>query len=222
MRRAGIILTFLFAALLLTSPAGAQTVYLLNQSTVVTDQQLAQILPALQAQVTEDFAPVWNLNADLSLGSPPPGAWTLTVNDESDTPGAIGYHDVCDRDGHGRPCGYASAVTAADSDLPLSQVISHELLEMLADPMTSTFVKVGTRFYIQEVCDSPESLDYAYQRDGVVLSDFVTPAFFRPGHVGPYDFTGHIEKPLQVLPGGYISWWQNGWHQDFQWIRGRE
>jgi hypothetical protein len=45
----------------------------------------------------------------------------------------------------------------------------------------------------------------------------VTPLWFRPRHVGPYDFRGYIKRPLQLLPGGYISFWENGvWHQDFK------
>jgi hypothetical protein len=46
-----------------------------------------------------------------------------------------------------------------------------------------------------------------YQISGVLVSDFITPHFYdsvaTPG--SPYSFTGAIQRPRQILPGGYIS-----------------
>lgn len=202
----------------LVGAASAQNVYLLNTSTVVSPGELNRMLPALQAQVSQDFAPVWDIDAHLAVtDTPPAGAWVIEISDDATINGALGYHDVCHTDGHGTPCGYVFAKTAEDAGYSASVTLSHELLEMLADPFTTTTVKVGSRFYLQEVCDAPESEAYAYTRGGVLLSDFVTPFFYRPGHVGPYDFRGVIPGPLQLMSGGYISFWQNGsWHQNFK------
>jgi len=213
--------TGLLALALLFASAGiaqASTIYLDNQSTTLSDKQLANALPALQAQLDQDFQPVWGMSATLVIGTAPDRAWRITLRDESGEAGALGYHDVCQQDGLGYPCGFVGVQTSLDDEADPISVLDHELLEMIADPYTSTFVKVGRRFYIQEVCDAPEAEAFSYTRPGldgtpVTLSDFVTPVFFRPGHAGPYDFTGHISKPLEVLPGGYISWWDNGWHQ---------
>jgi hypothetical protein len=41
-----------------------------------------------------------------------------------------------------------------------------------------------------------------------MVSDFCTPRFFDPVAAPAirYSFTGALARPLQVLPGGYISW----------------
>lgn len=223
MKRA--LLTVVLLALLVPTGARAagQTIFIRNTSTVMSDQQIENALPALQAQVDLDFAPVWSMDATLRfIGSAeaPADAWTLTVNDVSDVMMALGYHTVCNQNGHGAPCAYVSAQSTLDAGEQPTVTLDHELLEMLADPFTTTMQKVGRRYYIQEVCDAPE--EDAYTRPGadgspVMLSDFVTPAWFRPGHVGPYDHLGRITQPLQLLPGGYISWIgpDGKWHQKF-------
>lgn len=227
-QRKGLLLTLVLVALLLPNVARAavQDVYLRNTSTVMTDAQLRNALPALQAQVSLDFAPVWNIDAHLVFigkQDEPADAPVITVSDDATMAGALGYHDVCHQDGHGAPCGFVFAKTTIDDGEDPMVTLDHELLEMLADPYTTTMVKVGRRFYIQEVCDAPESGAYAYTRPGadgtaIALSDFVTPVWFRPGHVGPYDFRGFITRPLQLLPGGYISWVgaDGQWHQAFK------
>jgi hypothetical protein len=201
------------------------TIYLVNESTALPNPQLQNALPALQGQISQDFEPVWNLDAKLVIGPAPDRGWRVFIQDSSDVPGALGYHDVCEQDGLGYPCAFVGVQTTLDAGLDPMGTLSHELLEMIADPYTETFRKVGRRFYVQEVCDPPESEVFGYTRPGldgspVTLSDFVTPVFFRPGHAGPYDFTRHISRPLQVLAGGYISWWQDGfWHQVFKRLR---
>lgn len=218
MRRAAIAFALLLCVLAAPARGSASTIYLQNQSTTLSNKQLQNALPALQDQLDQDFQPIWGLSATLVIGQAPDRAWRITLTDELDIAGALGYHDVCQQDGQGYPCGFVGVQTSLDDNADPISVLDHELLEILADPYASTFVKVGRRLYIQEVCDSPEAEAFSYTRPGldgspVTLSDFVTPFFFRPGHAGPYDFKGHISKPLQVLPGGYISWWDNGWHQ---------
>jgi hypothetical protein len=155
---------------LLAGPAAAQTIYLRNTSTAITDTQLRNALPAFQAQVSLDFAPAWNIDARLVLATDqtavPADGWTIEISDYATVYGALGYHDVCQQDGHGHPCGFVFAQTTLDYGEDPNITLSHELLEMLADPYTTTMAKVGRRFYIQEVCDAPEASAYAYTRPG--------------------------------------------------------
>jgi len=47
----------------------------INQSTVVTDDQVIPVVGALQKQVTNDFRPVWGIDAELQFvpsGAQPP------------------------------------------------------------------------------------------------------------------------------------------------------
>lgn len=51
-------------------------VAVINASTILTDQQVQAVAPALQTQVHRDFAPVWGIDADLTSGDRdeiPPG-----------------------------------------------------------------------------------------------------------------------------------------------------
>jgi hypothetical protein len=54
-------------------------VAILKQSQSLTDQQVAQAVPALQEQVSNDFAPVWGIDADLTFvpvgAQPAPDSW---------------------------------------------------------------------------------------------------------------------------------------------------
>src|SRR5207248_9229881 len=108
-------------------------------------------------------------------GQPPPGAWPLIVLDE---PRAV---TSVHRDRHGRP--YAE-VRAGDH-WPLRA--SHQLLEMLADPDGQRFMLgrcLGSRArrrqvgYLVEICDPCQVFHYTI--DGVRVSNFVTPDYYRP------------------------------------------
>jgi hypothetical protein len=47
-----------------------------------------------------------------------------------------------------------------------------------------------------------------YPVNGVPVSDFYTPRYFDPVEVDQtrFSFTGALERPLQILPAGYLSW----------------
>ena len=70
----------------------------INESTVLSDADVVPIVAALQKQVTNDFRPVWGVDAALTItaaGTPPPtGSWWLVLLDDSDQASALGYHDL--------------------------------------------------------------------------------------------------------------------------------
>ncbi len=190
------------------------TIAILNRSTVLKDAQVAPMVAALQVQVTRDFAPVWGVDAHLAFVAsgqqPPAGAWQLVVLDDSDQAGALGYHEVQ----QSLPYGLAFARSDIQDGLQPSVTVSHELLEMLVDPWVFSVVTLddgrGTVFgpgaseLAQEVCDAVEDDSLGYHVQNVLLSDFVTPAWF--GAEGSkFDFLGHCSKPYQLLSGGYIG-----------------
>jgi len=202
-------------------------VAVINASTVLTDAQVNDIIPALQQQVHRDFAPVWGVDADLTFvrsgGQPPPNMWWLAILDDSDQAGALGYHETTDQ---GLPLGKVFARTAAQDGVNWTITASHELLEMLADPEINLtcFVQqtdtTGT-LYAYEVCDTCEADQFGYDINGVMVSDFVFPAWFEtfraPGST-QFDQTNNVNAPVpQLLPGGYIGAFDvgsgSGWHQ---------
>lgn len=194
---------------------------------LVEPADLLRVAAALQIQLTRDFTPIWGtpavLSAFMSLDDVPPAcipmvlvrkntllqrehAFHTTVNDQP-----IGLVEVRD---------------------DWSLAVSHELLEIICDPQGNRKVSgpsmadllksekdveleswakpyrdQGEVQYLIEVSDPCQ--DTHYMINGVKVSDFVTPRFYIPGgpSSGSYSFTGVLGKPLDLLEGGYITWY---------------
>jgi hypothetical protein len=193
--------------------AAAVPIYVTNESTVITDAQLQDALTCFQRAVTDDFAPVWHADAQLVFAQPPAGVWEIRVSDDSDSFGALAYHDVIG----GAPVAKVFAKTNIDYGYNWETAFTHELFEMLADPWVNRAARTAKGWYMVEVGDPVEDDAFAYWRTTdtgapCAISDFVTEAWYRKGAKGPYDFTGHARKPLQLLTGGYqLVWRATGW-----------
>jgi hypothetical protein len=102
-------------------------------------------------------------------------------------PGEGGFHVTK----HNQP--YAKVIWTEGSD-DWTVDASHETVEMLVDPygnrlQTSNAIGIdngritdaeGKYEYLVEACDPCEANNYAYQIDGILVSDFITPAFYDP------------------------------------------
>lgn len=184
-----------------------------NDDVNVTMKQLTKVAAALSKQVARDFGPIWNVEATVdayaSLDDVPIDYWPIIL--VSEIQDAAGYH----MDKSGQP--YALVETSGNWPL----TASHECLEMLADPFGSRVragnlldqaiacgLKPGRVRYLVEVCDPAEAAQFAYQVNGILVSDFYTPRFFDPVKAPGvlYSFTGAISAPRTVLPEGYITW----------------
>jgi len=181
---------------------------------------VARVAAALQRQATRDFGPIWNVRATVdsfpSLDDVPVGYWPMIVAIDIERPGAAGVHE--DKDG--QP---VALIEMSDS---WSLTASHEMLEMLGDSSLKRVVPgpspkrgQGRVEFLVEVCDPCEADQFAYTVNDILVSDFYTPHFFDPVQSSGtrYSFTGAIEKPRQVLRGGYLSWREpvsNHWWQE--------
>lgn len=132
--------------------------------------------------------------------------------------GAIGVHD---RLNDGRPVCNGYLDLAIQNGDTITSVLSHEVLETRADPRLHACVEFDNgEIWDREICDRVEADSYTI--DGVVLSNFNTPACFEPNahfgitgaahkpphHAAPhekFDFLGKSTKPNQVRPGGYAQ-----------------
>jgi hypothetical protein len=172
-------------------------------------QEMSHVAAALQKQASRDLAPLWLISATVdvfpSLRNVPAGYWPVVIVD--DVKGAAGYHQ--DRFGH--------PYALVEYSRSWSLTASHEALEMLCDPWgrrtaagRSPKPDQGQVEFLVEACDPCEAARYAYTINGVLVSDFITPEFYDPRqtHGARYSFTGAITRPREVLPGGYISWWE--------------
>ncbi|MGW3820384.1 hypothetical protein [Streptomyces sp. NPDC005046] len=192
----------------------------LTENTQISPSRLNRVSAALQKQATRDFGPIWQVNATVdafdTLEDVPVGYWPMIVVD--DVPDAAGFH----LDENGQPF---SLIEFSDS---WSLTASHEMLEMLADPMGNRLVAgksptpdQGVVEFLVEVADPSEAAEFGYTVNGLLVSDFFTPRFYDPVPVDGvrYSFGGHITQPRQILRGGYISWrdpvsdewWQQTW-----------
>ena len=198
----------------------------INESTVLTDAEVTPVVVALQQQVTNDFRPIWGIDAELKMvpqGTPAtPGTWWLVILDDSDQAGALGYHDLTP---DGLPMGKVFAASDLKAGTSWSVTASHELLEMLADPNINLTVFVqnanttGT-LYAYEVCDACEDDSLGYKINNILVSDFVYPAWFetfREKGSTQFDRGNQIQSPLELLAGGYIGVFSvsdgSGWQQ---------
>lgn len=185
-------------------------VALVSQTSQISLGQLSVAASALQKQVNRDFSRYWGITATVSafekLSHAPLDYWKIIIRDDIQVDGAAGIH--LNRN-NGQP--YALVQYSSEWSLTLS----HELLEMLADPQGNRVVAgdsvkagQGRVQYLVEVCDPSERAQFGYSVNGVLVSDFYTPAFFDPvfSPSARYSFTGCIKKPRQVLNGGYLSW----------------
>jgi hypothetical protein len=107
-------------------------------------------------------------------------------------------------------------VTFREGDNPedgWQPTVSHEVLEMLADPFGKEF-RTGPSLrpgqgpveYLVEVCDPCQAVAFVYWVDDIPVSDFVLPDYYTAFSAGIYSYAGNITKPREVLPGGYVSW----------------
>ncbi len=189
-----------------------------NVSTVCTDDEVRHWVAAIQ-QFMPDFCAAWGLE-HVSVGfipsaTPPPGGMRRQlVADHSDQAGALGYHE---QDVDGFPIGYTFAATDRLQGCAPSGTLSHELWEMLANPLIELMVEdplvVGRRFP-KENADPVQADRHGVvitMPDGpnVLLSDFVLPAYYdfggEPGRA--YDYRGLLTAPIPaMLPGGYLAY----------------
>ncbi|MBK7642136.1 MAG: hypothetical protein IPJ19_03665 [Planctomycetes bacterium] len=181
-----------------------------NESTLVADASLRRTLRALQKQILRDFAPAWGLTAKLVLGPPRERAMRVVLRDRSDEKGDLGYHFH-----EGYPVTYVFVQDDIEQYGEYTSTLSHELLEMIADPGANLyadgFVRIahgGQRKAMipYEVCDAVE--ENLYEIEGVRVADFLLPEWFEPEHPGrslTMDFLGVLRRPFELAPGGYTD-----------------
>lgn len=175
------------------------TICLVNASKL-DDATIAFAAAAVDAQLREDFLPAW-LGVDYTpvsfyanakdLPTAEGIARLMIVKDEIDQPGALGYHAFAD---------VPYSVILAEGE-QTSVTISHEALEMTADPNADRWVKMPDgREVAVEVADPVEAMTYTKattilgETRQVPVSAFVGPAWFQPSDPGAF----------QLSPGGYM------------------
>lgn len=191
----------------------------------VADAELSAALAAIQIQINRDFQPEWGATTILAAQRMTSPKSTVQIDAAQDAiiylgdaaqdpssgiDGLLGHHNLTNP---GVPFGFVFLDACRQRKLDWSVIVSHEVLELLADPYASTRV-VGpdpkTRgapdvAFELEVCDATE-MDF-YPIGTVKVSNFVTQRYF--GRNGPSASTNFRGLPLAaftVRPGGYAQY----------------
>lgn len=196
--------------------------------TVIPDEEVLVVLRAINRQVEGDFAPYWGMSAQVRLEGRSGtltkrrqleemrGEAVLYLWDTSRYDEALGYHDKNHR---GIPFGFVFTELAKRCGEPWSVTLSHEVLELVADPEANLLV-AGPRpdkperevFHWYEVCDAVQAETYTI--DMVAVSNFVLPLYFtrEAERGGRNDFLrrrhgGRYLESFGVNPGGYVGYY---------------
>jgi hypothetical protein len=195
-----------------------------NISTAIAAGEFAAALRAIEHQVRSDFQPEWSVAAtlsgvalDLAAADAPiqdHGDAVIYVGERSQDPTtgvdeAIGYHDTNHRD---VPYGFVFLDVCARQHEVWTTTLSHEVLELLADPRAEKSVpgvhpKIPGRpvRFDLEVCDPTQGDSYLV--DGVRVSNFVGRSYFGlVGGSGRTNFLGLELAPFGVRRNGYVQY----------------
>jgi hypothetical protein len=196
-----------------------------NISESISESDFKTAVHAVERQVKEDFASLWGMDAsirmvDVDRGTKPNPELLLSdailyvgeTNDDSQAvDDAVGYHASNMK---GIPYGFVFADVAKQIGESWSTTLSHEVLELIADPEVNLLVlaphpKLAKQVVLRpyEVCDPVQGDMYII--DGVKVSNFVTPLYFADLPHPTNTQTNHMKLPLQrfgVRPNGYYSY----------------
>ena len=215
---------------------------IINASTVVSDVQGSLIVQALNV-ILPKFCNDWNL-AQYTVVYIPRNKTTEIVqkifildNSDLNIPGIIGYHDFNTNIPYGK-CfaktilNYGGTVLySSDFSIPtIAQTITHEVFEMLFDPLCNTWWDTGDgktlvasetvdavqcNVVVVNVLVSPAKTLYnvktrkttvlsnaIYQKVG--LCDWVLPSWSNPKGTGPFNHLNTLKAPFTLDKNGYI------------------
>jgi hypothetical protein len=186
-----------------------QFIAIVSETNQVSAAELEKVAGALDKQAQRDLADPWGIIASVnpysSLDDVPTDYWPVIIRDDIGYSGAAGVH----LDKEGQPF----ALVQYDPDWSLTA--SHEVLEMMVDPFGNRLVAgkspkkgQGRVNFLVEVCDPSEDAKFGYTVNGVLVADFYFESFFDPvtSSGTRYSYSGAIQKPRDVLKGGYLSW----------------
>src|SRR5260370_7024450 len=136
----------------------------------------------MHKQITRDFEPVWVWDANVK-SNPRKFDMRLIIKYTAGKGGYLGYHIKS-----GKPVTYIFAKDDIADSGEYSSTLSHELLEMIADPAVNLYAigkfRDGGRkksgLYGLEVCD-PVEANY-YKINDLTLSHLARPPWFEPHH----------------------------------------
>jgi hypothetical protein len=204
----------------------------LNESTLVSNDEVNTMCQAIQIQLNEMVAPAWEgrsatvqFQADKTKVEN--WSWVVHLLDDATTAGALGYHsdDLVNGVGVVEAFVFASPVLSNGGTMmvynpsqpeqyTVSATISHEIIEIYGDRFANGF-SVGPQIsqgnlYAQELCDPVEATNIPITVGNiqVATSNFIYPSWLNPlataAHNMPFDHLKTLSQPFTMASGGYM------------------
>ena len=163
-----------------------------------------KLTAALQKCYDRHFLPVWGFPVKLyNTRKAKPTDWQfIYMDDADDAKGTFGYHDLTI---HGQPVSFVFLRTVLENRETVSLTASHELFEMVIDPIANLWAEKGGTEFAYEMCDAVE--EDVFLVDGLEMSNFVYPAWFEPfkhPRRTKFDHLGLLKSPFSMTKGGYV------------------
>ncbi len=212
------------------------TTILISNERNIAPSVFATIVKAVQIRVS-DFATKWNLGTvTLTQDATIKCDMKIRVTDQFRHTGAKGYHGV---DISGIPTAFCSpsaslnklfgSYTApilsrilrfkgkilypAKLKSGLTDIIQHEAVEMLADPLIKNLSSPdvnGHRWLVEPADPVDGVFDMQVVDDKqVIFCDFVFPNYYELGSTGPWDFAGAVKAPFTIPVKTGYGFWRN-------------
>jgi hypothetical protein len=197
-----------------TSPPVMLSLY--QEGTLVSPEDAARMVEACGRQLAEHYAPFWGLAPGLELvprgkvGSP--GGAPFHLQDRSTDQGVEGYHTSGPNGTEGfvfcQPSLSAGSTALTGTDA-VSGVLGHEGLETACNPAANRWGDMPNGSDVAlEVGDPVQPTDESqiYTIDGVVVPNFVLPAWFDPNAPtgARLDYLGLLTQPMTMTRAGYM------------------
>jgi hypothetical protein len=199
-------------------PDGLQ-IAVINASATISDAEIKKMLPAFERQWNHDLRPVWGVDPATftfvpSGDRPVASAWWLVFLDDPVQAQNAAYHDLTDE---AQPTSKVFMKTILLDRVSVSVAATQELVGMAVDPwLNRAYQDLQGAFWAAEITDPVQGDRYGYTIDDVLVTDFVTPDWFRQGRSGrPFDRMGHVTVPFQILSEGHAQKFDpdQGWVQ---------
>lgn len=189
--------------------APATTIWVVNQSTLVSESDARLMVAAVDLQMSRDVEPVWSLPRIpvVFTKAPPKGARVIVLVDTADDPQALGYHDEVGSVQSGvvgcKP-ELDQGAHALTGPYSVASILSHEVLELAVDPRCNLWADSGHGYMIAYEVGDPTQSD-SYTVAGISVSNFVYPSWFDPNSPRgtKLDQMGLIRTPFTMRKGGY-------------------
>lgn len=197
-----------------------QPIAVINMSSKVSDAQVNTMVQALNTMLPQ-FCTSWSVRATsctaFSKNQNPNILYKIYISDIPDVAGVFGYHDDTNAVPYGKvfvnPILQSKGGGILTGTLPnaatVSQVLAHEVFELLIDANANTWWlnPTSTGFYAAEVCDPVQGnvVKVTVNNQQVWLTDYILPKWTDVQYkTGPYNYLNTLRAPLTADKGGYI------------------